>query len=189
MSQVWWKHYLHTLKDQGTPSGINSKCSTLGHINVKLSKAKEKENCKSREKWSIMYKGPSMKIVADLSETTRPESRYGMFKVLQDKDYYFKNEEWCQKKWQSRQLQMPIPPQEHWKCKQKLLKPTMSGAPGWLSWLSIQLRLMSWSHGLWIQALHRALCWQLRASSLLWILFPSLSAPPWLTLCLPLSQK
>ena len=49
------------------------------------------------------------------------------------------------------------------------------GAPGWLSWLSDRLRLRSWSRGLWVWALHRALCWQLRAQSLLWIL------------CLPLS--
>ena len=37
------------------------------------------------------------------------------------------------------------------------------GAPGWFSWLSVQLWLRSWSHGLWVEALHRALCWQLKA--------------------------
>ena len=54
------------------------------------------------------------------------------------------------------------------------------GAPGWLSRLSVRLQLRSWSHGLWVQAPRRALCWQLRAWSPLWILcLPlSLSAPP-----------
>ena len=47
--------------------------------------------------------------------------------------------------------------------------------PGWLSWLSIQVRLRSGSHGLWVRAPRWALCWQLRAWSLLQIL------------CLPLS--
>ena len=60
-------------------------------------------------------------------------------------------------------------------------------APGWLSQLSIRLWLKSWSHSLWVPASHRALCWQLRALSLLWILSPSLSAPTPLTLCLCLS--
>ena len=32
------------------------------------------------------------------------------------------------------------------------------GAPGWLSWLSIRLRLRSRSHGSWVQAPHGALC-------------------------------
>ena len=49
------------------------------------------------------------------------------------------------------------------------------GAPGWLSGLNVSLRLRSWSHSSWVQAPHRALCWQRRAWSLLWIL------------CLPLS--
>ena len=61
------------------------------------------------------------------------------------------------------------------------------GAPGWLSWLSVQLRLRSWSHGLWVRALQQALCWQLRTWSLLQILSPSLSAPPPLALSLSLS--
>ena len=55
-----------------------------------------------------------------------------------------------------------------------LLK-TDLGAPGWLSQLSIRLWLRSWSHSSWVWAPHRALCWQLRAWSPLWIL------------CLPLS--
>ena len=49
------------------------------------------------------------------------------------------------------------------------------GAPGWLSRLSVRLRLRSWSRGPWVWAPRRALCWQLRA----WSLF--------LILCLPLS--
>ena len=49
------------------------------------------------------------------------------------------------------------------------------GAPGWLSWLSVQLWFRSWSHCWEVQAPHRALCGQLRAWSL-----PQ-------TLCLPLS--
>ena len=48
----------------------------------------------------------------------------------------------------------------------------------WLSRLSIQLRLRSWSRCSWVQALCHALCWQLGAWSLLQILSPSLSAPP-----------
>ena len=49
------------------------------------------------------------------------------------------------------------------------------GAPGWLSRLSVRLRLRSRSHGSWVRAPCRALGWWLRAWSLL------------LTLCLPLS--
>ena len=56
------------------------------------------------------------------------------------------------------------------------LKKFFWGAPGWLSRLSVWLWLRSWSHGLWVWAPRRALCWQLRA----WGLF---------TLCLFLSQK
>ena len=53
------------------------------------------------------------------------------------------------------------------------------GVPGWLSRLSIQLWLRSWSHGPWVGAPRRALCWQLGAWSLLQILcFPlSLTLP------------
>ena len=36
-------------------------------------------------------------------------------------------------------------------------------APGWLSWLSIWLRLRSWSCSSWVQAPHRAVCCQRRA--------------------------
>ena len=61
------------------------------------------------------------------------------------------------------------------------------GAAGCLSWLSIQLRLRSWSHGSWVWAPRQALCWQLRARNLLQILSPSLSAPPLFMLCLSLS--
>ena len=56
-------------------------------------------------------------------------------------------------------------------------------APGWLSRLSLWLQLRSWSRGLWVWALSLALCWQLRA----WSLLPSLSAPPPRMLCLSLS--
>ena len=49
--------------------------------------------------------------------------------------------------------------------------------PGWLSQLNVRLRLRSWSHGSWVRAPHQALCWQLRAWSLLWILCPPLSLP------------
>ena len=59
-----------------------------------------------------------------------------------------------------------------------------NGAPGWLSRLSVQLRPRSWSSGSWVRAPRQALCWQLRAWSLPWILSPSLSAPPLLMLCL-----
>ena len=51
------------------------------------------------------------------------------------------------------------------------------GAPGWLSRLSVWLWLRSWSHGLWVRAPHWALCWQLRAWSLLQILCLPLSLP------------
>ena len=51
------------------------------------------------------------------------------------------------------------------------------GAPGWLSRLSGRLRLRSWSRGPWVRALHRALCWQLRAWSLLRILCLPLPLP------------
>ena len=54
-------------------------------------------------------------------------------------------------------------------------------APGWLSQLSIQLRFGSWSYSWWVQVPHRALCWQLRAWSLLRILC--------LPLCLPLPHS
>ena len=56
------------------------------------------------------------------------------------------------------------------------------GAPGWLSQFSVQLWFRSCSHGLWVQAPHWALYWQLRAPSwnLLQILCLPLSMPlPW----------
>ena len=52
------------------------------------------------------------------------------------------------------------------------------GVPGWLSQLSIWLRLRSWSHVLWVRAPHQALYWQLRAWSLLQIQIPPLSLCP-----------
>ena len=41
-----------------------------------------------------------------------------------------------------------------------LSKINIRGAPGWLSRLSVRLRLRSWSYGSLVRALHRALCWQ-----------------------------
>ena len=63
------------------------------------------------------------------------------------------------------------------------------GVPGWLSWLSVRLRLRSRSHSLWVRALHRALCWQLRAWSLLRILCFPLSLPLSCSYSVSLSQK
>ena len=51
------------------------------------------------------------------------------------------------------------------------------GAPGRLSQLGVRLRLRSWSHGSWVRAPRRALCWQLGAWSLLRILCLPLSLP------------
>ena len=50
--------------------------------------------------------------------------------------------------------------------------------PGWLGRLSVWLRFRSWSHGPWVWALRRPLCWQLRA----WSLFQILCLPLSLTL-------
>ena len=73
------------------------------------------------------------------------------------------------------------------------LKQESAGAPGWLCRLSVRLWFRSWSRRWWVQAPRRALCWQLRAWSLLWNLCSplsrSLSAPPLLILCLSVSQK
>ena len=54
-------------------------------------------------------------------------------------------------------------------------------APGWLSRLSVQLQLRSWSPSSWVWVPHQALCWQLRAWSASDSVSPSLSAPPLLT--------
>ena len=51
------------------------------------------------------------------------------------------------------------------------------GTPGWLSQLNVWLRLRSWSPVSWVQAPHRALCSQLRAWNLLWVLCLPLSLP------------
>ena len=81
------------------------------------------------------------------------------------------------------------------KCKHKIWMFPLrifesEGAPGWLSRLSVWLRLRSWSHGSWVQAPHRALCWQLRAGSLLRILCLPLSLPlPAHALFLSLKKK
>ena len=66
-------------------------------------------------------------------------------------------------------------------------------APGWLSRLSVQLWLGSWSHGWWVRAPRRALCWQLGAWSLLWIPCLPISLPfpcsRSVPLCLPIINK
>ena len=51
------------------------------------------------------------------------------------------------------------------------------GAPVWLSRLNIKHRLRSRSHGRWVRAPRRGLCWQLGAWSLLQILCLPLSLP------------
>ena len=72
-------------------------------------------------------------------------------------------------------------------CLCSVFKLLVDGAPGWLSQLSVRLRLRSWSRSLWVRAPRQALCWQLRA----WSLFRILCFP--LPLTLPcscsLSQK
>ena len=49
--------------------------------------------------------------------------------------------------------------------REQTFRNTNIGAPGWLSKLSIQLQLRSWSHGSWVRDTRWALCWQLRAWS------------------------
>ena len=56
-------------------------------------------------------------------------------------------------------------------------------APGWPKWLSVQLWLRSRSQGPWVRAPCQALCWHLRA----WSLLPILCLP--LSLCPPLKNK
>ena len=60
---------------------------------------------------------------------------------------------------------------------EKCLQKSKMGALGWLSRWNVQIRLRSWSHGPWVQAPCRALCWQFRAWSLLWILYLPLALP------------
>ena len=78
-----------------------------------------------------------------------------------------------------------------WNWRSNYLRNFFIGAPGWLCQLSNRLQFRSWSRGPWVQAPHRALCWQLRA----WTepasdsVSPSLSAPLPFMLCLSLSQK
>ena len=73
--------------------------------------------------------------------------------------------------------------------KETHIKMEFPWAPWWLSWLSVQLQLRSWSHSLWVQAPRPAPCWQLRVWSLLQILSPSLSVPPLLMLSFALSAS
>ena len=63
------------------------------------------------------------------------------------------------------------------------------GAPGWLSQLKGRLRFRSWCHGLWVQALHWALCWQLSLEPAWDSVSPFLSAPPPLMQVLSLLQN
>ena len=86
----------------------------------------------------------------------------------------------CERRWQ------PVTEELHWRWKGKvytqsrrsrqrswdkqLSERKWRGAPWWLSWLSLWLRLISWFPGLWVPASCRALCWQLRAWSLFQIL-------------------
>ena len=51
------------------------------------------------------------------------------------------------------------------------------GVPGWLGRLRVWLQPRSWSHGPWVWAPCQALCWRLRAWSLLQILYLPLSLP------------
>ena len=69
------------------------------------------------------------------------------------------------------------------------LNKLFQGVPGWLSWLSVQLQLRSWSHDSWVQAPHQALCWHLKAWSLLRILCLCLSLPLPCSCSVSLSQK
>ena len=62
------------------------------------------------------------------------------------------------------------------------------GAPGWLSQLTEQLQLRSWSRSPWVWAPRWALCWQCRTCLGL-SLSPCLSASSTHTLSLSLSQK
>ena len=64
-----------------------------------------------------------------------------------------------------------------------------TGAPGWLSQLSVQLRHGSWSRGLWVQAPHRGLCADSSEPGVCFGFYLTLSAPPPLTLCLSLKNK
>ena len=78
----------------------------------------------------------------------------------------------------------------HWKYETSRLKDLRIirfGAPGWLSRLSVWLRLRSWSRGPWVRVPHQALCWQ-RGACLGFSLSPSPSAPPLLALFRSLSK-
>ena len=74
-----------------------------------------------------------------------------------------------------------------------MIKSIMRGTlTQWISRLSDQLQLRSWSHSWWIQAPCQALCWQLRAWSLLWVLclpfYRRLSYSRYVSLSLSLSK-
>ena len=63
------------------------------------------------------------------------------------------------------------------------------GAPGWLSWFSVRLRLRSISRGLWVRVLCRALLTAQSLEPASDSVSLSLSAPPPLRLCLCLRNK
>ena len=69
------------------------------------------------------------------------------------------------------------------------LKNCLMWALGWLSRLSVWLLLWSWTHGLCVRVPRPALCWQLRAWSLLQILCLPLSLCPSPTCTLSVSLK
>ena len=75
-------------------------------------------------------------------------------------------------------------------CRKRIIKRNAQGrAPGWLCQLNVRLQLRSWSYSLWVRTPCQALCWQLRAWSLLQILCLLLSLCPSPTCALSLSLK
>ena len=77
---------------------------------------------------------------------------------------------------------------ENWKKHKYIKNKQHAGVPGWLSGLSVRLRLRLWSHHSRVQAPCLALCWQLRAWSLFRILRLPLCLCPFLTRALSLSK-
>ena len=66
------------------------------------------------------------------------------------------------------------------KLKTKYVNMKMQSIYEWGTWvaqLNVRLQPRSWSHGWWVRAPRQALCWQLRACSLLRILCLLLSLP------------
>ena len=94
--------------------------------------------------------------------------------------------EWDQSIKRGGRIKRDIHARDQWSSRD--IKKDFDGAPGWLSQLSVWLWLRSWSHGLWVKALHWALCWQLSLESASDSVSLSLCSSP-LSLCLCLSQK